>query len=151
MKMSGGRVVSQWIVRIGWIEGKIDNVLLDGHILFIVTMLLHIVCDGSCYLFLFSRVTSSSDSWPVKWERNNSLISLDYLWKNIMGNLSYLRWDFVIGNSFFVDWSLTKNLCCWPAATWLAIRKTWYINKRHGFISINYFEADVSSIATVLQ
>lgn len=47
----------------------------------VAAMFLSIVFDRSCFvcLVLLSRVISSSGSWPVKWESNNSSTSLDYL------------------------------------------------------------------------
>lgn len=71
-------------------DGKIWMFLLDvlgaGCVMDVAVAveLLCIVFGGSCFavftcLVLLSRVTSSSGSWPVKSESDNSLTSSDYL------------------------------------------------------------------------
>ncbi len=81
-----------------------------------------------CRLYLscpLPRVTSSSGSWPIKWESNNSSTSSDYLWRNTTGNSSCLRWGWSTGNSFLLDKCFTGESWCWPAATWEAVNKIW--------------------------
>lgn len=62
--------------------------VVHHHVLYYMTfVILYIFCP----CLDSSRVTSSSGFWLTKWASGSSVASSDRLWRNITGNLFYLR------------------------------------------------------------